>query len=195
MNVATLCLGMLSLGDASGYELKKRFDGPLRRVQEPSFGSIYPALTRLTREGLVSCIVHAQQKRPDKKVYSITLAGREHLRTALQKSLPGPDRMHSDFLVTMLFQELLSPDFVAAAIDKRIAFYRDLLRDMDCDRSGAGNTGARGFVCGYGIAVCRAATEYLESYRDTAAAVSASPHLDGVHADAAADRQRQKVLP
>ena len=86
MNVTTLCLGILALGEASGYEIKKRFDGPLRRIQEPSFGSIYPALTRLTREGLVSRTVQAQEKRPDKKVYSITPAGRAHLKAELQRS-------------------------------------------------------------------------------------------------------------
>lgn len=163
MNVVTLCLGILALGDASGYEIKKRFDGPLRRIQEPSFGSIYPALNRLTREGLVTCTVQAQDKRPDKKVYSITAEGRAHLKAELQKSLPGPDKVHSDFLVTMLFQEMLSPAFVAAAVDERIAFYRDLMTTLDCP---AGQqSAAKDFVCGYGVAVCRAAIDYLEAYR------------------------------
>lgn len=163
MNVVTLCLGILALGDASGYEIKKRFDGPLRRIQEPSFGSIYPALNRLTREGLVTCTVQAQDKRPDKKVYSITAAGRAHLKVELQKSLPGPDKVHSDFLVTMLFQDMLSPTFVAAAVDERIAFYRELMTSLDCTIGQ--QSASKDFVCGYGVAVCRAAIHYLEAYR------------------------------
>jgi PadR family transcriptional regulator AphA len=163
VNAATLCLGILALGDASGYEIKKRFDGPLKRIQQPSFGSIYPALTKLTREGLVSCTVHAQEKRPDKKVYSITPAGRAHLKTALQESLPAPDRIHSDFLATMLFSDMLSPTFVAAAIEDRIAFYRDLLGHLECDHPSTVNQSGRDFVHGYAVAVCRAAIAYLES--------------------------------
>lgn len=170
MNIATLCLGILALGDSSGYEIKKRFEGPLRRIHEPSFGSIYPALGRLTREGLVSCTVQAQEKRPDKKVYSITAQGRAHLKAALQRELPGPDRVHSDFLVTMLFAEMLSPTFVAAAIDVRIAFYRDLLSSLeanlnDCTEDN-GDITCRHFVSGYGKAICQAAIAYLEGHRD-----------------------------
>jgi PadR family transcriptional regulator AphA len=163
VNVGTLCLGILALGDASGYEIKKRFDGPLKRIQQPSFGSIYPALSKLTREGLVSCTVHAQEKRPDKKVYSITPAGRAHLKTALQESLPGPDRIHSDFLATMLFSDMLSPTFIAAAIEDRIAFYRDLLGHLECDHPSTANQGGRDFVHGYAVAICRAAIAYLEA--------------------------------
>jgi PadR family transcriptional regulator, regulatory protein AphA len=179
LNVVTLCLGILALGDASGYEIKKRFDGPLRRIQEPSFGSIYPALTRLTREGLVSCTVQAQEKRPDKKVYSITPAGRAHLKAELQKSLPGPDKVHSDFLVTMLFQEMLTPDFVAAAVDERIAFYRDMMSSLDCPH-GSTDAAAHDFVCGYGMAVCRAAIQYLESYRRDLPAADAADEPNAV---------------
>ncbi|MBM3507351.1 MAG: PadR family transcriptional regulator [Alphaproteobacteria bacterium] len=164
MNVATLCLGILALGDASGYEIKKRFDGPLKRIQQPSFGSIYPALTELTREGLVSCTVHAQEKRPDKKVYSITPAGRAHLKAALQESLPAPDRIHSDFLATMLFSDMLSPDFVARAVKDRIAFYRDMVDHTQCEHPSDAYSGGRAFVHGYARAVCSAAIAYLEAH-------------------------------
>lgn len=164
VNVATLCLGILALGDATGYEIKKRFDGPLKRIQQPSFGSIYPALSQLTKDGLVSCTVHAQEKKPEKKVYRITPAGRAHLKTVLQESLPAPDRIHSDFLATMLFSDMLSPTFVAAAIEDRIAFYRDLLSHLECDHPSAVNQSGRDFVHGYAVAVCRAAIAYLESH-------------------------------
>jgi DNA-binding PadR family transcriptional regulator len=164
VNVATLCLGILALGDASGYEIKKRFDGPLKRIQQPSFGSIYPALTKMTRAGLVSCTVHAQKKRPDKKVYSITPAGRAHLKKALQEQLPSPDRIHSDFLATILFSDMLSPAFVAAAIEDHIALYRDLLEHLECDHPSDVNHRGRDFVHGYAVAVCRAAIHYLEGH-------------------------------
>lgn len=64
----------------------------------------------------------------------------------------------------MLFQEMLMPTFVAAAIDERIAFYRDMVNSLDCPH-GSTDAVAHDFVCGYGTAVCRAAILYLESYR------------------------------
>ena len=55
MNVRTLCLGILSLGEATGYEIKKGIeDGMFSHFIDASFGSIYPALTQLAAEGLLS---------------------------------------------------------------------------------------------------------------------------------------------
>ncbi|GEQ96922.1 hypothetical protein JCM17844_05590 [Iodidimonas gelatinilytica] len=53
MDVRTLCLGILALGDASGYEIKKMVaEGSFSFFSEASYGSIYPALTKLTDEAL-----------------------------------------------------------------------------------------------------------------------------------------------
>ena len=71
MDVRTICLGILTRGDATGYEIKNLFeDDGYQHFVEASFGSIYPALNRLTEEGLVSVRAEAQEKRPDRKVYS-----------------------------------------------------------------------------------------------------------------------------
>ena len=57
MNVRTLCLGVLSFGDATGYEIKKMAeDGLFSHFIEASFGSIYPALTKMTDEQWQSVI-------------------------------------------------------------------------------------------------------------------------------------------
>src|SRR5262245_954062 len=73
MDARVLCLGALHFGDASGYEIKKLFEeGDFRFFYETSFGSIYPALSRMVEDGLALVSEQAQDKRPDKKVYSIT---------------------------------------------------------------------------------------------------------------------------
>ena len=52
MNVKTLCLGYLSLHEATGYEIKKDVeDGLFSHFIEASYGSIYPALNQLANEG------------------------------------------------------------------------------------------------------------------------------------------------
>ena len=77
MDARTLCLGALELGDASGYEIKKLYEeGDLSHFYAVGFGSIYPALTRLVDDGLAECFDQPQDKRPDKKVYALTEAGR-----------------------------------------------------------------------------------------------------------------------
>src|SRR5271165_5481525 len=121
MDVRTICLGILTRGDATGYEIKKLFeeDG-YQHFVEASFGSIYPALNRLTQERLVSVREEAQEKRPDRKVYSITPAGQSAFLAALLKPLPE-DRHRSPFVFAMLFSHLLPPERVTAMLNAYIA--------------------------------------------------------------------------
>ena len=162
MDVRTLCLGVLSLGDASGYEIKKRLEDVFSHFYDASFGSIYPALSRLQDEGLVHCETEAQAKRPDKKVYSLTVDGRLTLVTELN-NLPGRDRERSEFLVAMCFADLLPAGTVGEMIDRRIDEHRTHvaeLTDKEC-----GGTAAQRFVAGYGRALYEAAANYLEENR------------------------------
>ena len=167
MDTRTLCLGVLNRGDASGYEIKKSFEqGPLAHFQEASFGSIYPALTRLSDDGLVICRAQAQNKRPDKKLYSITQAGRAALEEALHRP-PSDDEVRSDFLFVLFFAHLLPAATVNRLIEERIAWYEDVLQRMtdnaDLDNRPAGER----FVHGLGLAVYRCARDYLRDHRDT----------------------------
>lgn len=164
MDAKTLCLGALQFGDASGYEIKKMFeDGLLGYLHEASFGSIYPALTRLEQEGLATATSMAQEKRPDKKVYRLTVAGREALAAAL-KTPPAPDKMRSDFLFTLVLGHMLPPSHLRKLIDDRIAWYRETLAEMEtCDS--ADRPPSVRLVNGLGVAIYRAAADYLEANR------------------------------
>src|SRR5689334_13005282 len=117
MDVRTICLGILTRGDATGYEIRKTFEeGGLQHFVEASFGSIYPALGRLTEEGLVSVRAEPQEKRPDRKVYSITPEGRSELLATLMRPL-AEDRHRSPFMFAMLFSDLLPGSRVQSLID------------------------------------------------------------------------------
>ena len=51
LDVKTLCLGLLSRGEASGYDLKKDFESLFRHFFPAGYGSIYPALAGLALVG------------------------------------------------------------------------------------------------------------------------------------------------
>lgn len=165
MDVRTLCLAVLSKGEASGYEIKKAFEeGPFAHFQSASFGAIYPALARLTEEAMVTLTEHAQDGKPDKKMYRLTPAGREALFATLEIS-PGPDQIRSDLLFLLFFAEHLAPRRIAALIDARIGYYRGAVAHMDeLDAQGSCDIG-HGFVRGFGRAVYQAAADYLEANR------------------------------
>jgi PadR family transcriptional regulator PadR len=77
-----LLLKALSLGYQFGFEIME--------VTGLPSGSVYPALRRLERDGLVSSDWEAdaeaqEQKRPARRYYTLTKAGRETELTATQR--------------------------------------------------------------------------------------------------------------
>lgn len=159
-----MCLGILSFGDASGYEIKKEFEqGPFRHFLDASFGSIYPALTRMTEEGLLACRTESQDKRPDKKVYSITEKGRAALEAAILNPI-GPDKVKSDFCFVMLFPERQPRSRVKALIDEQIAHARQSIRELEEAEAPDDGAGVS-FVRRYGIAISKTQIDFLERNR------------------------------
>ena len=162
MNVRTLCLGILSLQEASGYEIKKDVeDGLFSHFIDASFGSIYPALTQLAAEGYVTVREEEQTGKPDKKVYAITDSGRNALARAISVS-PAKDKYKSEFLFQMLLQDYLSPEMMLVAIQKQLDdLNEDLGRIAECSHEAPIGHGSH-FVADYGNAVLTAGVKCLE---------------------------------
>ena len=164
MDVRTICLGILTRGNATGYEIKKLFeDDGYQHFVEASFGSIYPALNRLTDEGYVSVRAEAQDKRPDRKVYSITPTGRSAFIASLLKPLPE-DRHRSPFVFAMLFADLLPQSRVGGMLDDYIAQVQGKLAQLD-GHDEASKSGGERFVSGFGRAVYAAILDFLTAHR------------------------------
>lgn len=167
MDIKTTCLGVLALGEASGYEIRKEFeDGPFSHFAEGGFGSIYPALTRLESEGLATSMALPQDKRPDKKVYRITDAGWDHLEARLRDKLPGEDKYKSDLLFILFFSDWQNAKWIARVIDARIAWYREKIEGLESCAGELPDVSGRRLVHGFGLAVYRAALDYLVENRD-----------------------------
>lgn len=167
MDVKTLCLGVLTERDLTGYEIKQHFEESFSHFFVAGYGSIYPALADLTQRGLVSCTSVLQEKRPDKKVYSLTSRGREVLIEELMATSPR-HKVRSEFLVLMVFAHLLPPERVAAIASSMIAQWDELLASIDECLGGDGHDLSPGmrFAAGYGQAVMAAAKRYVAENKD-----------------------------
>jgi PadR family transcriptional regulator, regulatory protein AphA len=170
MDVKTLCLGVLTEGDKTGYEIKRCFEDSFSHFFGASFGSIYPALAELTRQGLVTCRSVEQDRRPDKKVYSVTPEGRRALVGELLAT-PPRHKVRSEFLVLIYFAHLLPPEHVARIIDERLAQWQPVVAEIEqicasgvCPDGQPVTQGVR-FAAGYGRAVLGAALDYVRSHR------------------------------
>lgn len=167
MNVRTLCLGALIGGPATGYEIRKMFeDGQFSYFQVASLGAIYPALTRLTEEGLVTFTEQEQSARPDKKVYQLTDAGIGEFQRALLQMKPAPEHYRSDILFALCFSNLLPVAVVDHLIGEYLARYRTEIHEIDSECAQTGHLDAGPlFVAGIGKAVCNAIVDYIETHR------------------------------
>ena len=167
MDVKTVCLGMLTDGEASGYDLKKEFESSFSHFFAAGYGSIYPALNALARDGLVECQHIPQEGKPDRKVYRITESGREHLLAALQNPCPS-HKVRSEFLATMCFSHLMSREQIETVLENRVKEMTDYLRlfkEFETSCMDDWPPGAR-FVLGFGQTMMKTMREYVEENRD-----------------------------
>lgn len=168
MDVKSVCLGMLTNGPASGYDLKKNFESTFGHFFAAGYGSIYPALGALADQGLVNCQEIPQYGKPDRKVYSITDAGRDELKRALDNPCPQ-HKLRSEFLATLFFAHLMSEEQVDAVLDNRVREvneFIEMLDGMDMQDKSQWPAGAR-FVAGFGHAIATACRHYIEENRDS----------------------------
>ena len=78
-------LGLLSHEDLTGYDIKKRLDGAIGFFWKGSFGNIYPALTSMENEGLISKRKSVNTGARERIPYHISKKGINTLREWLKE--------------------------------------------------------------------------------------------------------------
>ena len=166
MDVKTLCLGLLTVREACGYDLKKTFESSFKHFFPAGYGSIYPALADLAESGLVSCREIPQVGKPDRKVYRITEAGENAFAEALNQTDPQ-HKLRSEFLVMIYFADRLDDDQLAVLLDDRVETLRETIEHIEAlsQISGQPESPGASFVAGFGAVVAEAAARYIESNR------------------------------
>jgi DNA-binding PadR family transcriptional regulator len=131
-------LAALLEGEASGYQLAKRFDVSVANFWSATPQQLYRELDRLEDDGLVHGRLVRQRRRPDKRVVTLTDSGRAELHR-FTSTAAKPVAMRDELLVMLqavdvgdvgsITKELLSRLDRANA---KLALYDRLLDDM-CD--------------------------------------------------------------
>ncbi len=180
MDVKTVCLGMLTDGKASGYDLKKNFESTFGHFFAAGYGSIYPALSSLANQGLVNCECIPQEGKPDRKVYEITDAGRDYLLEALDNPAPC-HKIRSEFLATMCFAHLMTDEQVERVLDNRLEEVDQYLAMFDEIESNCMHEWPPGmcFVLGFGRAMTEAKKKFIEENRHTLVTARAAKRAAG----------------
>jgi len=164
MDVKTLCLGLLSVREACGYDLKKTFGTSFKHFFPAGYGSIYPALADLAANNLVECEEIPQVGKPDRKVYRITPLGKKAFVDALN-SIEPQHKLRSEFLAMIYFADLVEDNRLMEVLDDHVEQLRETVRFIEHQERNGSKTAGPSFVAGFGAVVAQAAAEYIESHR------------------------------
>lgn len=102
-------LGFLSHEPLSGYDIKKRIEGGVGNFYDLSYGQIYPELSRLEEQGLVTKEIQVNEGKPSRKLYSITALGREELKKWVGTAVEE-EKVQYDILLKLFFGSLIGAE-------------------------------------------------------------------------------------
>lgn len=98
MALRNAVLAALLEGEASGYDLAKGFDATVANFWMATPQQLYRELERMEAEGLIAARVVPQERRPTKRMFSLTEAGRAALREFTARP-PRPSAIRDELLV------------------------------------------------------------------------------------------------
>ncbi|MBI5582733.1 MAG: PadR family transcriptional regulator [Deltaproteobacteria bacterium] len=133
MDIKSTLLGFLSRQSLTGYELKKRFAISFSFFSGLSYGSIYPALKKMEKEELVTQKLEIQDGAPNRKVYTITSAGRKAFIEALKEPFHW-EMPKNTFLTRLFFFAHLSPEERQAAAREHLEALQETQRQIKAFR-------------------------------------------------------------
>ncbi|BBI34039.1 PadR family transcriptional regulator [Cohnella abietis] len=136
MNTQHVILGLLKKRSFTGYEMKNLFETVFSFFFDASFGTIYPALSKMEQLGYITKESIVQDKRPNKNVYTITPAGikqfAEYMNSPVEK-----ETVRSDFLMRMFFGEFAQEEASINWIKEAIASDSEDLEKLEAMKRSA----------------------------------------------------------
>jgi DNA-binding PadR family transcriptional regulator len=125
MSLKYAVLAALLEGEASGYELSKVFDISFANFWPATPQQLYRELERLAQDGLVEARFVQQERRPNKRMFTLTAAGREDLRTFAAEPPRRPTAVRDELLIKL--QAMDDPETTRAMIEERMTWARGKL--------------------------------------------------------------------
>ena len=116
MSLSHIILGILNQQPLSGYDLNKEFNSTVAHFWQTEQSQIYRTLHKLEEDDYVTVETIIQEHTPNKKIYSITKAGREALHTWLRKT-KKPPAVRDAQLASLFFGAEIEPETVIAQVE------------------------------------------------------------------------------
>ncbi|MGW0083092.1 PadR family transcriptional regulator [Streptomyces sp. NPDC003393] len=120
MALRNAVMAALLEGEASGYDLAKGFDASVANFWMATPQQLYRELERMASEGLITARVVEQERRPNKRLFSLTEAGMEAVRAYVAEPPGRPTTIRDELLVKVQCADVGDIAAVRAAISERL---------------------------------------------------------------------------
>ena len=167
VNLRHLMLGLLAQQPMSGYDIKRLLTRLGWLIGNISFGSLYPALHALHKDGLVTVDVHAHQGKPSRKVYNITEDGRQTLEQWTNQTT-GENASTKSFLMRLMLADSHSIAGLITQLEQRraqIMTHREALKQNAGSRGEDLESGQR-LALDYSLVLANSELAWLDSKLD-----------------------------
>ncbi len=132
-------LGFLDQSPAHGYELHQKLLGHLGEIWHASLSQTYNILTRLEEQGFIQGTTQEQEKRPAKRRFRLTAAGRQRFEAWMSSiSACSVRSIRVEFMTRLYFLHARNPadalDSIEAqtdALHAHIVRLKERLNDID----------------------------------------------------------------
>ncbi|MFJ5779511.1 PadR family transcriptional regulator [Streptomyces sp. NPDC093094] len=120
MALRNAVMAALLEGEASGYDLAKGFDASVANFWMATPQQLYRELERMEGDGLIAARVVEQERRPNKRLFSLTEAGLEAVRAYTAASPSKPTAIRDELMVKVQCVDAGDAQAVRAAIVERM---------------------------------------------------------------------------
>jgi DNA-binding PadR family transcriptional regulator len=132
LNSQDVILGILMQESISGYDIKHKFETVFSYFYNASYGTIYPTLSKMEKDGLITKVSIVQEGKPNKNVYTITKEGKESFHQYMYSEIQE-NEMKSDFLVRLHFGELAEQGLVIHWLETGLRKAEEDLKKIKAD--------------------------------------------------------------
>ncbi len=134
-NLKYVILGLLTQKPMTGYEIKQKFEGALSEFWYANHSQIYPELKRLTEEDMIQYKIQIVGNSLEKKVYTITEAGKKEFNIWLKKR-EGLEATPKDiFRLRLFFSNELPEEMQMELIQDQLELHRERLQHLEKNKT------------------------------------------------------------
>lgn len=129
MSLSHVILGLLQQQERTGYDLKTScFDQCIAHLWPADQAQIYRTLDKLEAQGWITCTIEIQHDRPNRKVYSVTEAGKAEFLQWLQTHQPQAI-VREPLLAQLHFAAQLPDAAIVALLEQELTVRYDKLAE------------------------------------------------------------------